>query len=398
MVFSISYILPLSLSLLLHSHPALSAYTSTTDNSDVHDPSKSCSCYVISSDSSSPSSSSSTTTPTYFLHHRFFDFRNLADGQPGKYVSDPPLLNSTQDNGTESVWSPDVLDTDAWTTDWAIQNWSKPSSDKFPVRMVNSPANIYISQDPSNVSDASTWLTLRTSRLDDFQSAAEMESTQKNVLFASLRMYARVRGDRGAVAGFFSFYNDTNESDVEILTRDPRDRIRYTNQPAVDDEGDEVPGASVAVSGLGSWTEWAEHRIDWVEGRSFWFRDGRKVAENTYSVPSVPSYLVLNMWGDGGEWSGEMEVGGSAVLEVRWIEMVFNTSGPVEGVDGGDDGSRRRKRGEGGGKDGCKVVCKVDGVKTAGSPEVVSWAVKATVSWWVGVGVGLGWFALALGF
>ena len=130
-------------------------------------------------------------------------------------------------------------------------------------------------------------------------------------------------------------------------------------------------------------------------------------ATNTYSVPRRPSYLVLNMWSDGGEWSGDMDVGGSAELQIQWIEMVFNTSGPVEGPDGGDEKRRKVKRGVGeeadgalfGGGDGglgswlwrsmgaggvareasvlgkrkekrCDVVCRVDGVNVTGFPEI----------------------------
>ena len=78
----------------------------------------------------------------------------------------------------------------------------------------------------SYASDYDTYLVLRTVRLEDFQSSAEVENEQKNLMHASLRVKARVLGDKGAVAGFFTFYNDNNESDVEILTDDPVDMIR----------------------------------------------------------------------------------------------------------------------------------------------------------------------------
>lgn len=179
-----------------------------------------------------------------------------------------------------------------------------------------------------------------------------------------------------------------------------------------------MPQASLKVAQLPSWRDWQEHRIDWLPTRSNWYLDGALHATNTYSVPRRPSYLVLNMWSDGGEWSGDMDVGGSAELQIQWIEMVFNTSGPVEGPGGDGDDKRRRmvKRGargvgeeaEGvdgalfGGGDGglgswlwrrmgsggggvaretnnvlgkrkekrCDVVCRVDGVNVTGFPEI----------------------------
>lgn len=349
---------------LAFARPILSDYTNA-NTSNLHDNSEDCNCYVLESGADSK-------TPSYFQHYRFFDFRDLAS-YPGQYINAPPAVNDTQDSGDESVWTPDIFSSEAWETDWSIQDWSKPASDDFPVRAVNSPANIYVGQNDD--SNPFTWLTLRTSRLDDFQSVAEIENLQKNMLHASMRMYGRVVGASGAVAGFFTFFDKTNETDIEILTRDPKDKIRYTNQPALNDEGDEIAAASQAIGNLAPWDEWQTHRVDWLPGNSYWWLNGGQVAKTTYSVPSAPSYLVLNMWGDGGEWSGEMEVGESAEFQIQWIELVFNTSGPVEGApDPEYEEYGKRSLVKRGGEEGCKVVCKVDGVKETGKPEVVSLA------------------------
>ncbi|KAF2189474.1 glycoside hydrolase family 16 protein [Zopfia rhizophila CBS 207.26] len=354
---------------------ALSDYTSQ-NTSALHDGSRNCSCYVLSSGSDSD-------TPTYFQYYRFWDFRNIAD-EPGQYTETPPLVNDTQDAGGEPVWDESVLNGDAWNSDWGIQNWSKPATEDFPTRMVNSPANIYIQQN-NDTDDAFTYLTLRTSRLKSFQSAAEIENEQKNLMHCSMRVYARVIGAKGAVAGFFTFFDDANESDVEILTDDSTDTIRYTNQPALDKHGNEVEEASKKIEKLPAWDEWQTHRIDWVSKNSYWYLNGNQVAANTYSVPRKPSGLVLNMWSDGGEWSGNMSVGDSAEFQIQWIELVFNTSGPVEGPDDGKNKRSRKTK-----KKGCEVVCKVDDVKDIGTPEVVS------VNYSMATGMSVSWGLLAL--
>ncbi|KAF2197107.1 concanavalin A-like lectin/glucanase [Delitschia confertaspora ATCC 74209] len=346
-------LLPLATLLLLQT-----ALAEEQNPSTLHDNSANCTCYVIDS---GPSSS----TPSYFLYHRFWDFRNIPLPSPKSYLSAPPLVTNFEEAASQAVPDPEVFDSQAWNTDWAIQNWSKDATEDFPVRMVNSPANVYISRSDESDSreNGTTYLTLRTSRQKSFQSAAEIESTQKNLQLSSLRIRIRVRGSAGAVAGFFTFADDANESDIEILTSDPSSTIRYTNQPSVNKKtGDAIPESSISASNLSDWREWHDHRIDWLEHESFWWLDGRMTASNTYSVPRRPSGLVLNMWGDGGEWSGDMGVGGSAELMVEWVEMVFNTSGPVEG--GGLEKRKKRK--------GCEVVCKIDGVKEVGRPEVVS--------------------------
>ena len=61
--------------------------------------------------------------------------------------------------------------------------------------------------------------------------------------------------DRGAVVGLFIYATDANESDIEILTRDPLNRIRYVNQLSDSTDAYLAPGEA--------WTEWAKssHRL-----------------------------------------------------------------------------------------------------------------------------------------
>jgi hypothetical protein len=183
-------------------------------------------------------------------------------------------------------------------------------------------------------------------------------------------MYGRVVGDPGAVAGFFTFYDDSNESDIEILTRDPKDQTRYTNQPSVDKQGNEIVAASVGPTDLAPWNEWQTHRIDWLPKNSYWYLNNEQVANNTYSVPRKPSFLVLNMWGDGGEWSGNMTVGNQAEFQIQWIEMTFNTSGPYTGAKKNDKRSIEKRKTK-----TCGNVCAIDGVKQLGTPEIVHFGV-----------------------
>ncbi|KAF2120695.1 concanavalin A-like lectin/glucanase domain-containing protein [Lophiotrema nucula] len=376
----ISFLPPLgaiALPLTLLLQPTLAADYSNGNVSALHDNNPNCSCYTFNSGDNSDS-------PEYLQYYRFFDFRNLANG-PRQYIKAPPEVNSTQDQGDEDVWDANILNGDAWNVDWGIQNWSKPASEDFPTRMVNSPANVYVLQNEDS-NDAFTFLTLRTSRLDDFQSAAEIENEQKNLMHCTMRMMARVVGSKGAVAGFFTFFDDDNESDIEILTDDPRDMIRYTNQPALDKEGNEEPEASKNPDNLPAWDDWQEHRIDWFEKNSYWYINNKQVASNTYSVPRKPSGLVINMWSDGGEWSGNMTVGDSAEFQIQWIELAFNTSGPVDGPEGGNNKrSMDLSKREDEKKKNCEVVCGIDNVKTKGTPEVLSInrsaAAGMTVSW-----------------
>ncbi|KAK7535512.1 hypothetical protein IWX50DRAFT_630619 [Phyllosticta citricarpa] len=320
--------------------------SSSTNQQDLKQNSANCSCYAIGSGSKNSSE--------YFSYHRFYDFRSLATSANQYTV--PDVVSDDEDQGAESVVADDqgYLNGTQFMNDWDIQNWTSNATADFPVRMVNSARNVYITQ--SNASDTGnndsaypTYLTMRVARLADFSSASELANNQANMLHASVRMWARVVGAPGACAGFFTYYDDSNESDIEILTQYGSNEYQYTNQPSVNKAGDEIEAASINVTmpaqdAGDDWTVWHEHRIDWLPHRVNWYLDGKIVATNTYSVPRKPSALYLNMWSNGGSWSGNMSRGDSAEFHVQWVQMVFNTSGPRAGPDADSKRKSKSKR------------------------------------------------------
>ncbi|KAL2783864.1 concanavalin A-like lectin/glucanase domain-containing protein [Aspergillus keveii] len=255
-----------------------------------------------------------------YANRIYHDFRSLnkcgSATEPANITNDAESAAATVQSG--------YLTSEAWINDFGIQVWGSPASKDAPIRKLNSNANVYIHRDESSTS---SHLTLRAYRNENFISSAEVESKVHNMFHASIRVRARVRGDAGVCAGIFTYYDDDNESDIEILTRDPTNHIRYTNQPGLDDEGNEIPGASIdaVMAGGAVWNEWNDHRLDWAEDLSSWYLNGELVHNKTYGVPSQPSLAILNMWGNGGVWTGDMDVGAAAYLDIEWIEILYNT-------------------------------------------------------------------------
>ena len=228
-------------------------------------------------------------------------------------------------------------------------------------------------------------MTLRTERLKDFQSVAEIETNTDTILHASIRVRMRVAGDGGAVAGVFLYSNDNNESDLEVLTRDPSEDFRATNQPALDLKGQVIEDATntipipaadndqngKTVKALGSSVttnttavvngtrgDWNEYRLDWLPGSSEWIVNGHLVDSKTYGVPTGHCHLAINLWSNGGSWSGNMSVGGQAHMDIEWIEMAYNVTG--------EEGSH------------CDILCGVDETGSdIGSPKFISGAARS---------------------
>ncbi|KAI1661685.1 glycoside hydrolase family 16 protein [Daldinia decipiens] len=298
----------------------------------------------------------------YFTSHKFFDYREKSE-----YATVPALIGDPDDS-SEADPASDYFSSNEWIDNWTLQNWDNKASLSNGVSdattlMVNSPNNVYLEKNNDPDADSSTFLTMRTARLEDFQTASEFESTVRNYHFLSARMYARTIGAPGAVTAIFTYRDMANttdptkvqESDLEIRTIDPPDHVQYTNQPSYTSMGLDVQEATrnVTIPKKRDWTNWAVYRMDWSPGATTWYINGDEVASISFQAPRDPSLLILNSWSDGGSWSGNMSVGKEAYLQIQWIELVYNATGPSTSKR--DDQS-------------CVNICSIDETEKIGAP------------------------------
>ncbi|KAI0386397.1 glycoside hydrolase family 16 protein [Hypomontagnella monticulosa] len=276
------------------------------------DPSR-CHCYLTNG-----------TTPKYFTGHKFFDFRNIANPKVPAPIND-------RDGTTNAPVTNAYFNSTAWTSMWETQNWVG-GSDNATLYSTYSKNNIYIESNTDSNPSSKTFLTLRTYRhpAGNFQSGAEFDSVSPNYQYVSMRMYARTRGSSGGVTAMFTYRGgdteaDVQEADLEVLTREATNDVHYTNQPSTVD-GVTRPNATVEVAIPGTWSNWRVHRYDWTPGSSDWYVDGKKTASIQYQAPKDPATLIFNTWSDGGNWSGVMASGNSAVMQIQWIELIYNNT------------------------------------------------------------------------
>jgi hypothetical protein len=180
-----------------------------------------------------------------------------------------------------------------------------------------------------------SFLSFNTERVSpETQYAGEITFQEFNASYASIRVYARVHGAPGAVAGIFTYLNDTEESDIEIFTRAPAQYVQYSNQPASlgAPTWADIPGATVNVTmpDKKMYTDWHVHRLDWTPGRSVFFVDDVQTNTTNLHVPVAepPSGIYVDMWSANSSWSGSMDIGKNATLDVQWIELLFNVTDP----------------------------------------------------------------------
>ncbi len=333
--------------------------------------------YPLTTDSNCQCYKTNATTTNYFSHHQFFDFQSLQE-----YVNIPQPINDFDANALAAPASTFFANSN-FTSSWVVMNWNNTALlglndstvNDATVKMVNSPNNLYIERDDQQ--QQSTHLTLRTVRHDGFQSSAEFESASQGYQFLSVRMRARTKGAAGAIAAMFTYrpppqVHDTalvQEADLEIRTRDPPTYIQYTNQPAWNSTSD-IPGATrnVTLPGGRRWSDWADYRLDWTPGSSTWFVNGQLASRITLQAPRDPAQVMFNTWSDGGSWSGDMQVGSQAYMQIRWIEMVYNSTDPGTVKSGG-----------------CKNVCSIDETSKVGTPVLMTgggYTLRVVTPWW----------------
>ena len=252
----------------------------------------------------------------------------------------------------------------------------------------------------------STHLTLRTSRLPAFQTVSEFDSVEQNFQYLSARFMARVVGSPGACAGLFTYLSNDDplkvqEADIEILTSGPRNVVQYTNQPSVDKSGNALEQATINGSQSQDWSQWNVYRLDWMPKQSSWYVNGNSVANIKFQVPRDPAGLMVNMWSDGGSWTGNMTLHDEAYLQIQWIQLAYNTSGPYGGNaakkrddEGGFGGPLVKRKGS----KGCKVVCGLDEqVNITGTPALLINNTAMAPMGWKGEGMGsLAWMPILL--
>ncbi|KAI1849210.1 hypothetical protein JX265_008620 [Neoarthrinium moseri] len=317
-----------------------------------------CNCYLTN-----------TTTKNWFSRHKFFDFRNMS-----QYVNVPgPAQNpsAASDAGVASSY----FESADWTNFWSLQRWnnslmmrgnSDVTGSDATVLMVNSPSNVYFENNKDTKAASKTYMTMRTVRHQDFQSAAEFESGSGNYHYLSIRMLARTRGASGAITAMFTYrgaqsLQSVQEADLEVRTRDPSSSIQYTNQPSWNANGD-IAGATKNITQPGkvNWNDWQYHRMDWTPGSTNWFVNGQLVSTISFQAPRDPSQIIFNAWSDGGSWSGNMSVGSEAYLQIQWIDVVYNNTDPAIGFKPTATNGK------------CGSICSIDETKTVGTPVLIT--------------------------
>jgi hypothetical protein len=247
--------------------------------------------------------------------------------------------------------------------------WSTMGDDDWVVSDLTREATINLAYTPSNVvlSNSTGTLDLTCSAYNASNPAqgirsGQIRTTRADIKYGSFRARFSVHAaSEGSVAGFFFYANDTQEIDVEIPSRFPEAAVHLANQPSTSLD---VYSPNNATRDMVQ-----EYRFDWSEGATSWYIENVpawSVEGGDKDVPVVDGTISLNMWGNGGPFSGKTPPSTDNVMRIESITMYFNTSSKAEAKEweksckAGRKAARKAARKDGGEDGGEELVCVVD--------------------------------------
>ena len=257
-------------------------------------PASQCNNYIVNA----------TDNAWQFNHYKFLDFRS----QSSSYSSSSDF-----------------------TSQYRAQSWSN-------AKFTNQASNIAMTSDTIDGVETNM-LSLYARQTGGQVTAAELDSADDDYYYASVRIGARVTGASGACAGLFFYHSDTQETDIEILTREQgahtdaqtqlqsaptTSQLHFTNQPHWTATVDLSPNTATTTT-QGTWQDINSYRIDWVPGMTYWWQNGIMSHTANKNMIENPSSWIMNIWSNGDpSWSGAMAANTEARLDILWIELVYN--------------------------------------------------------------------------
>jgi len=249
------------------------------------------------------------------------------------------------------------------SSSWTIVNGSRPQSNNALTLDYES-SNVWIENGSLMVRQVAYPANASSSTP---VSGAEIETVEQNILHGSFRVTASLEyesdaNEKGFVFGWFFYYDDDNEIDIEVLGREGINSVQYTTQPTTDANGNNITGASVAGTLSTPSTSMQEYRFDWVPSLVRFYQGTKLSHSTTVNVPSVSGSLRLNLWSTGNSFSGTTSTV-NVTASVNSLVLYYNTSAS----EAGNDSSFNNQCSQAGGVKSETAICVVDDTKGSGS-------------------------------
>ncbi|KAJ4018976.1 hypothetical protein NW752_004721 [Fusarium irregulare] len=263
----------------------------------------------------------------------------------------------------------------AQSHDWVAQGFTVSAEDgRGNYSKTFEPSNVVIqATQPRDEPGQDPGVELHVSSViskDNAIPASEIDTTRLDLHWGSFRAGMKLTDTDGTCAAFFWYFNDTQEIDVEFLSREfDHDGGVYPINLVVQSMASLEAGYDASKTGnfkrvnleFDPTDTFHEYRFDYIPGHVLFYADGKLLARMEGSdMPSAGGHLILQHWSNGNPlWSGGPPTK-EATVTVSYVNAYFNSS------DHGRQSYLERQCDRTSGK---ASVCAIRNIANATSPE-----------------------------
>ncbi|KJK75426.1 hypothetical protein H634G_08789 [Metarhizium anisopliae BRIP 53293] len=204
------------------------------------------------------------------------------------------------------------------------------------------PENVFLLPEPQDVQgdvNEPRGIALRVgSQITSFNaiSAAEVDTSRRDMFWGSYRATMKLSRVSGTCAAFFWYFNDSQEIDMEFLSRQfdevkkvfPVNLVIHSSLSAKDGYDASKTGTFKTTNLKFDPTKgFHEYRFDYLPGHVYFYADGERLGEmKGENVPSSGGHVILQHWSNGNQlWSGGPPASDAAIV-VKSVKAYFNSS------------------------------------------------------------------------
>ncbi|CAK7231436.1 hypothetical protein SBRCBS47491_007929 [Sporothrix bragantina] len=245
---------------------------------------------------------------------------------------------------TDFAHLPDI----ATNTDWIRQAFNVTSErDRGNYGEMYAVGNMQTEVDPNNHDEdgqanngqpAGLSLLVKAGLVGDMIPVSEIDSNRTDILYGSFRAGMKLTNVSGTCSAFFWYFNDTQEIDMEFLSKEynasnssyPVNLVLQSREAAeAGFDAQKTPTFVKAYLPFDPTADFHEYRIDFLPGSVYFYADSQLLAQmESDAVPTHAGHLVLQQWSNGNPlWSGGPPEEDS-VTTVSYVKAYFNSSSP----------------------------------------------------------------------
>ncbi|PMD20621.1 glycoside hydrolase family 16 protein [Hyaloscypha hepaticicola] len=229
----------------------------------------------------------------------------------------------------------------SWDPDWFIVTYNQTTGFLGKIAETRNVLYNHVVDNTSTSSpgifsgDPGVQLIVRSTLQNGMVPMGELRTKRQDIQYGSFRSRIKFTGINGTCGASFWYYNDTQEIDMEVLSREQStsssalNLVLQSEQSAqADFNAANTSSFEIAQLGFRADAQFHEYRMDWTPDQVSFFVDGNWIAEMTTNVPVTGGRLVFNHWSNGNPgWSAGPPVA-DATMTVAYMKAYFNSSDP----------------------------------------------------------------------